>query len=75
LAVRPELVGLAIACGFKTQQHFARVFRKLCGASPTEYREEFVETPSGYAMEDGSHDTPILASAGLGQVNNSARQA
>jgi hypothetical protein len=22
----------------KTQQHFARVFRRICGASPTEYR-------------------------------------
>ena len=74
-AAEGRILDIAIACGFKTQQHFARVFRKLCGASPTEYREEFVETPSGYAMEDGSHDTPILARAGLGQVNNSARQA
>jgi len=31
-----------VACGFKTQQHFARVFRELCGASPTEYRQEFL---------------------------------
>jgi AraC family transcriptional regulator len=74
-AAEGRILDIAIACGFKTQQHFARVFRKLCGASPTEYREEFVEAPSGYAMEDGSHDTPILASAGLGQVNNSSRQA
>ena len=33
-----RVLDVAIACGFKTQQHFARVFRQLCGASPTEYR-------------------------------------
>jgi len=53
-----RILDIAIACGFKTQQHFARVFRKFCDASPTEYREEFVEAPSG------SHDAPISASAG-----------
>ena len=31
---------VAVACGFKTQQHFARVFRRVCGASPTDYRSE-----------------------------------
>ena len=36
-----RVLDVAIACGFKTQQHFARVFRQLCGASPTEYRIEF----------------------------------
>jgi AraC family transcriptional regulator len=29
---------LAVACGFKTQQHFAQVFRDVCRVSPTEYR-------------------------------------
>ena len=33
-----RVLDVAIACGFKTQQHFARVFREICGASPTEYR-------------------------------------
>jgi AraC family transcriptional regulator len=33
-----RILDVAVACGFKTQQHFARVFRQLCGASPTEYR-------------------------------------
>jgi AraC family transcriptional regulator len=33
-----RVLDVAIACGFKTQQHFARVFRQSCGASPTEYR-------------------------------------
>ena len=35
-----RVLDVAIACGFKTQQHFARVFRQICGASPTEYRYE-----------------------------------
>jgi AraC family transcriptional regulator len=33
-----RVLDVAIACGFKTQQHFARVFREMCGVSPTEYR-------------------------------------
>src|SRR5215831_12401755 len=36
-----RVLDVAVACGFKTQQHFARVFRQLCGATPTEYRREF----------------------------------
>lgn len=54
-----RILDIAIACGFKTQQHFARVFRKLCGASPTEYREEFVEAPSVYAIQDDSRSEPM----------------
>jgi AraC-like DNA-binding protein len=37
-----RVLDVAVACGFKSQQHFARVFRQLCGASPTEYRREFL---------------------------------
>jgi AraC family transcriptional regulator len=37
-----RVLDVAVACGFKTQQHFARVFRRVCGASPTEYRYEAV---------------------------------
>jgi AraC family transcriptional regulator len=59
-----RILDIAIACGFKTQQHFARVFRKLCGASPTEYRQEFVEAQGGYTNEDSSHNAPIPAGAG-----------
>src|SRR5215472_15973402 len=36
-----RVLDVAIACGFKTQQHFARVFRHVCGTSPTEYRRHF----------------------------------
>jgi DNA-binding GntR family transcriptional regulator/AraC-like DNA-binding protein len=37
-----RVLDVAVACGFKTQQHFARVFRRMCGASPTEYRRQFL---------------------------------
>ena len=33
-----RMIDIALACGFKTQQHFARIFRKVCGLSPTEYQ-------------------------------------
>jgi AraC family transcriptional regulator len=41
-AAEARVLDVAVACGFKTQQHFARVFRRMCGASPTEYRQEFL---------------------------------
>jgi AraC family transcriptional regulator len=37
-----RVLDVAIACGFKTQQHFARVFRQMCGISPREYRQELL---------------------------------
>jgi AraC family transcriptional regulator len=42
-AAEARVLDVAVACGFKTQQHFARVFRRMCGASPTEYRQEFLQ--------------------------------
>ena len=41
-AAEQSVLDVAVACGFKTQQHFARVFRRNCGVSPTEYRHEFL---------------------------------
>jgi len=35
-----RVLDVAVACGFKAQQHFARVFRRISGTSPTEYRYE-----------------------------------
>lgn len=35
-----RVLDVAVACGFKTQQHFARAFRRICDASPTEYRSK-----------------------------------
>jgi len=36
-----RVLDVAVACGFKTQQHFAQVFRDVCGVSPTKYRNDF----------------------------------
>jgi AraC-like DNA-binding protein len=36
-----RVLDVAVACGFKRQEHFAHVFRSVCRASPTEYRREF----------------------------------
>jgi AraC family transcriptional regulator len=44
-----RILDVAVACGFKTQQHFAQVFRDVCGVSPTEYRQDFI----------GSEDTSL----------------
>lgn len=33
-----RILDVAFACGFKTQQHFARSFRRVYGVNPTEYR-------------------------------------
>jgi AraC family transcriptional regulator len=45
-----RVLDVAVACGFKTQQHFAQAFRGVWGVSPTEYRQDLV----------GSDDTPGL---------------
>src|SRR5215471_18018932 len=37
-----RVLDVAVACGFKTQQHFAQVFRDVCSVSPTEYRQDFL---------------------------------
>ena len=41
-AADARVLDVAVACGFKTQQHFAQVFRGVCGVSPTEYRQDIV---------------------------------
>jgi AraC family transcriptional regulator len=41
-----RVLDVAVACGFKTQQHFARVFRHVCGISPREYRLEWLSRRS-----------------------------
>ena len=40
-APEARVLDVAVACGFKTQQHFARVFRHVCGISPRQYRLEW----------------------------------
>ncbi|WP_051979411.1 helix-turn-helix domain-containing protein [Edaphobacter aggregans] len=39
-----RVLDVAVACGFKTQQHFAQVFRDVCGVSPTQYRQDFLDS-------------------------------
>jgi serine phosphatase RsbU (regulator of sigma subunit) len=56
-----RVLDVAVACGFKTQQHFARVFRKMCGVSPTEYRQEFLRHDRTGASETPSDHTVTLA--------------
>jgi len=46
-----RVIDVAVACGFKSQQHFAQVFRHACGVSPTEYRQEFLNHEITYARE------------------------
>jgi AraC family transcriptional regulator len=41
-APEARVLDVAVACGFKTQQHFARMFHRISGASPTECRQEFL---------------------------------
>ena len=45
---------VALACGFKTQQHFAQVFRDACRVSPTEYRQDFLGSEVTCALEPAS---------------------
>jgi AraC family transcriptional regulator len=59
-----RVMDVAVACGFKSQQHFAQVFRHLCGASPTEYRQEFLGHETTSARETCSQDTPGLCPPG-----------
>ena len=38
---------VAVPCGFGTQQHFARVFRRICSASPKESQYEILRQKLG----------------------------
>jgi AraC family transcriptional regulator len=58
-----RILDVAVACGFKTQQHFAQVFRDVCGTSPTEYRQDFLGSEATCASETSAEDTslPLVA--------------
>jgi AraC family transcriptional regulator len=60
-AAEARVLDVAVGCGFKTQQHFARVFRQMCGVSPTEYRQEFLRYGATRVLESRSHDRPTFA--------------
>src|SRR3954470_5932336 len=51
-----RVLDVAVACGFKTQQHFAQVFRDVWGVSPTEYRQDLVGSEATRASETCSED-------------------
>src|SRR6201984_479476 len=55
-----RVLDVAIACGFKTQQHFAQVFRDVWGVSPTEYRQNLVRCETTCAPKTCSEHTPRL---------------
>ena len=55
-----RVLDVAVACGFKTQQHFAQVFRDVLGVSPTEYRQDLVGSGATYKSEAYSEDAPRL---------------
>jgi AraC family transcriptional regulator len=51
-----RVLDVAVACGFTTQQHFAQVFRDVCGVSPTQYRQGFLDSEVICASETHSED-------------------
>jgi len=55
-----RILDVAVACGFKTQQHFAQVFRDLCGISPTGYRQDLVGYEATCESEACAEDTPRI---------------
>ena len=55
-----RVLAVAVACGFKTQQHFAQVFRDVWGVSPTEYRQDLVRSEAFRASDSSCEDTPRL---------------
>ena len=58
-----RVLDVAVACGFKTQQHFAQAFRDVWGVSPTEYRQDLVGSEATWSPET-SEDASRLVIAG-----------
>ena len=55
-----RVLDVAVACGFKTQQHFAQVFRDVCRVSPTAYRQDFLDSEVICASESAEDTTLSL---------------
>jgi AraC family transcriptional regulator len=51
-----RVLDVAVACGFRTQQHFAQVFRDVCGVNPTQYRLDFLDCEVSWVSESHSED-------------------
>jgi len=63
-APNARVLDVAVACGFKTQQHFAQVFRDVLGVRPTEYRQDLVGSQATWASETSSEDAQLLIIGG-----------
>jgi AraC family transcriptional regulator len=59
-----RVLDVAVACGFRTQQHFAQVFRDAYRVSPTEYRRDLIGSEATDALETSSEDTSLLVIPG-----------
>src|SRR5712672_538179 len=59
-----RILDVAVACGFKTQQHFAQVFRDVCGFSPTGYRQDFLGYEATCESEACSEGTSRVVNRG-----------
>src|SRR5207237_10099825 len=59
-----RILDVAFACCFKTQQHFAQVFRDVCGFTPTGYRQDFLGHEATCKSEACSEDTSHLVNLG-----------
>ncbi len=62
-AADARVLDVAVACGFKTQPHFAQAFRDLWGVSATEYRQDLVPAAT-CACAICSEDAPRLEMGG-----------
>ena len=51
-----RVLDVAVACGFRTQQHFAQVFRDVWKVSPTEYRQELARSEATRDTETRSQE-------------------
>ena len=54
-----RVLDVAVACGFKTQQHFAQVFRDVCGVSPTDYRQDLVSSAATDSQDADVEEDPL----------------
>ncbi len=59
-----RILDVALACGFRTQQHFAQVFRDIHGVTPTRYRQDFLGDEATRALESRPEEDPRLVSLG-----------
>src|SRR5260221_452764 len=56
-----RVLDVAVACGFKTQQHLAQFLRGVWGVSPTEYRRNLVGSEAApLVIFDSQQELPPL---------------